>query len=476
MEQLKQLYEQTFQVRPECVEPIAGAGSSRHYFRLRGVADVIGTVGTSKRENDAFRYLAGYFRGLSLPVPVVYAVSSDGMCYLQSDVGRDSLYSLLSAGDKGPESVEPLLFRVMELLPRFQYVASGSFDASYCFPRAAMDERAVMWDLNYFKYSFLKTTGVDFDEDRLEDDLLRIASVVSENPDGTLMLRDFQSRNVMIRDGRPSVIDFQGARLGDGLYDVASFVWQARAGFPDDLRRRLVDVYRRAVVGLTGCEPCNFERRLDVMVLFRTLQVLGAYGFRGYFEHKAQFMVTIPRAVATLRDVIDRLPTGLAPYLMSVLREVVALPRFAGNASSEGLTVTVMSFSYRKGIPDDFSGNGGGFVFDCRSMHNPGRYDRYKSLTGRDAPVIEFLEQQGEIEGFLDNCYRLVDPSVECYVRRGFSDLMVCFGCTGGRHRSVYGAERMARHLSQKYGVRVRLIHREQGITEVLNPLSVGML
>lgn len=469
MERLLKFYESEYGSIPEKIDAIAGAGSSRRYYRMDGL---IGTVGTSKRENDAFIYLSGYFHERGLPVPEVYGVSTDRMRYIQQDLGSESLYSMIAGDDPEKHLTEPLLHKVMELLPRFHYCVDESFDSSRCYPRASMDERAAMWDLNYFKYMFLKTTGLDFDEDLLENDMQQLARMVSSNPEGTLMLRDFQSRNIMISDeDKPYVIDYQGARLGDGLYDIASFVWQARAGFNPDLKSRLVETYRKAVVALTGHEPENFYRRLDIMVLFRTLQVLGAYGFRGYFEHKAQFLVSIPQAIANLRDVLDRLPEDVAPYLQSVLKEMVGLPAFRTETQKDGLTVTVMSFSYKKGIPDDLSGNGGGFVFDCRGMHNPGRYDRYKSLTGRDLPVIEFLEEQGEIQRFMDNCYGLVDPSVECYLRRGFTDLMVCFGCTGGQHRSVYGAEHMALHLRDKYGVRVHLVHREQCIDQIILPL-----
>lgn len=463
MERLLNFFEATFGSKPVSCESIDGAGSSRRYSRMDGV---IGTIGTSRRENEAFVYLSDYFGKRGLPVPSVYAVSEDGMCYFQNDLGSVSLYSLIASG----HCSEDLLDRVMTMLPHFHYSPDKTFDSSKCFPRPSMDERSAMWDLNYFKYSFLKTTGLDFDEELLENDMQEIAKIVSANPDGTLMLRDFQSRNVMVCDGEPFVIDFQGARLGDGLYDVASFVWQARAGFSEDVRSHLVETYRKSVVSLKGREPEEFYKRLDLMILFRTLQVLGAYGFRGYFEHKAQFLVSINQAIENLHDILRRLPDDFVPYLQTVLRKLVALPRFYMPKLVDGLTVTVMSFSYKKGIPDDLSGNGGGFVFDCRGMHNPGRYDRYKPLTGRDPDVIDFLEDRGEIQKFMDNCFNLVDPTVECYIRRGFTNLMVCFGCTGGQHRSVYGAEHMALHIKEKFGITVHLIHREQNIDELIIP------
>lgn len=469
MQRLINLYAKRFGAEPTSITPIAGEGSNRKYYLLDGVKRCVATIGLQQRENDAFIYLSGYFRRRNLPVPEVYAVSDDMMAYLQEDVGEKSVYDELCAHDGDAASIESLLMEIMNILPRFHYCVGEDFDSSKCYPLPAMDRQAIMWDLNYFKYCFLKPVGMEFDEPALEKDFITLAEQLSSNPDNTLLLRDFQSRNVMLdSENKPSVIDFQGARLGDGLYDVASFVWQARANYSEEIKRRLVESYRHAVVELTGNEPKDFDRRLSLMIFFRTLQVLGAYGFRGYVQGKTRFIASIPGAIVNLRDVLSELPFDFCPYLVAVLQEMVSLPSLQPVADGDGLTVTVMSFSYKKGLPVDNSGNGGGFVFDCRGMHNPGRYDQYKPLTGRDRPVIDFLEERGEIQKFLSNCYELVDMSVETYIRRGFSSLMVCFGCTGGQHRSVYGAEHMARYLSGKFGVRVRLIHREQGINELI--------
>lgn len=466
MDRLIELYRNKYGSEPISVKELTADGSPRRYYRLSGDADVIGTIGTSIRENEAFIAWDAHFSSLGLPVPEVLAVSSDSMAYLQQDLGNTSLYSLISASG-GDVAYRDVIRHVMDILPVFHYSVEG-FDWSKCYPREAMDHKAVMWDLNYFKYCFLKASGLEFDEDKLESDFERLASLLTDNPENTLMLRDFQSRNVMVdRAGTPYVIDFQGARRGCGLYDVASFLWQARAGFDDDLRFEMMDLYRLSAERICGKMIDSFEPRVRLMALFRMLQVLGAYGFRGFVERKSMFLASIRQAVAnlaTLLDVID----SQAPYLRLVLAQLVALPRFAMEESHVGLTVTVMSFSYKKGIPEDMSGNGGGFVFDCRAVHNPGRYDEYKSLTGMDAPVIDFLEADGEMVRFMDGCYGLVDPSVSRYIERGFTNLMVCFGCTGGQHRSVYGAEHMARHLNEKYGVRVRLIHRERNVDKTL--------
>ena len=464
---LIRLYRERFGAEPDSVDALPAAGSDRRYFRLRGATTVIGTDGTDVRENEAFIYLARVFANLGLPVPEVLAVSKDRYSYLQTDLGDISLYSLIERQGPQSEKVERNIGQVMRALPGFHYTAASVTDFNRCYPRAAMDMRAALWDLNYFKYCFLKPSGTEFDEDLLENALHQFASEVSANPDGTMMLRDMQSRNVMIHANAPYIIDFQGARAGQGLYDVASMLWQARAGLTDEQRMRFAGIYRRSAEGLTGKPIADFERKLLKMALFRTLQVLGAYGFRGYVEHRAMFLSSISQAVANLRRLIA--DNTLAPdYLTEVLRRMTSQPQFAEEPRAEGLTVRVTSFSYKRGIPDDLTGNGGGFVFDCRAIHNPGRYDQYKQLTGRDREVIEFLERESEMPTFMAECEAMVDRAVAKYMARGFTSLMVNFGCTGGRHRSVYGAEHLARHINEKFGVRVRLIHREQQIDETL--------
>jgi len=288
------------------------------------------------------------------------------------------------------------------------------------------------------------------------------------------MYRDFQSRNVMIKDDKPFFIDFQGGRRGPFEYDVVSFLWQAKAAFPKVLKDELIDVYLKAVAKYVEVDTERFKSALKEFVLLRTLQVLGAYGFRGKFERKSHFLQSIPYALANLEDLLDT-PCENYPYLNRILRELIAhekemsvsVKKVSDIVSS--LTVTVTSFSYKKGIPEDTSGNGGGFVFDCRAMENPGRYAEYKTLTGLDKPVIDFLESRGEIQQFLEHCYALVDPSVQCYDSRGFTSLMVNFGCTGGQHRSVYSAQHLAEHIKKRFpNVTVHLIHREQNIDVIL--------
>jgi Predicted P-loop-containing kinase len=323
-----------------------------------------------------------------------------------------------------------------------------------------------MWDLNYFKYCFLKATGLDFQEDRLEDDFQKMADVLMRSQSATFMYRDFQSRNVMIKDGEPYFIDFQGGRKGPFYYDVASFLWQAKARYPDSLRQELLKEYLLALRDYKPIDEKYFYSQLRHFVLFRTLQVLGAYGFRGYFEKKPHFIQSVPFAIENLRELLENDYTEY-PYLCGVLKQLTEMKQFTDDLKKRQLTVRVMSFAYKKGIPEDTTGNGGGYVFDCRAVNNPGKYDRYKPFIGIDEPVIKFLEDDGEILVFLEHVYALVDASVKRYIERGFSNLQICFGCTGGRHRSVYSAQHLAEHLNKKFGVRVELVHREQNIEQM---------
>lgn len=340
-------------------------------------------------------------------------------------------------------------------------------DFGYCYPLAEFNRRSILWDLNYFKYCFLKTTGLEFQENLLEDDFEHMADALLQIQPQVFMYRDFQSRNVMLREGKPYFIDFQGGRKGPFYYDVASFLWQAKANYPDSLRQELIDEYLDALQPYHAIGKEQFLATLRHFVLFRTLQVLGAYGFRGYFEKKAHFIQSVPYAIENLRQLLET-DFPEYPYLCLVLRKLTELPQFASVHNRRKLTVRVMSFSYKKGIPEDPSGNGGGYVFDCRAVHNPGKYEQYKQLTGRDKPVIDFLEQDGEILRFLEHVDALVDAHVQRFLERGFTNLSICFGCTGGQHRSVYSAEHVARHLNEKFGVRIQLIHREQHIEQTL--------
>ena len=473
---LNSLYTQATGVLPDKIVELTGSGSNRRYFRLEGIKGTyIGVVGESIEENDAFIGLSRHFGERNLPVPRVIAVSEKHDAYLQDYLGDTLLFDAIANGRAtGVFSYEEkrLLTLAIRALADIQYRGAEQLDFNICYPLPAFDRRTVMWDLNYFKYNFLKLSGIAFNESRLEDDFERLADSLLNSDYSTFMYRDFQSRNVMIKDGKPWFIDFQGGRRGPAEYDVASFLWQARANIPCDLRERLIDEYLDSASRYAAIDRDQFKSRLRDFVLFRLLQVLGAYGFRGLYEKKTHFIESIPPALGKIEELLAANGFGCYPTLVDLLRQLA--DNFRPAPTSNHLIVTIRSFSYKRGLPGDASGNGGGFVFDCRGMHNPGRYEEYKRLTGMDAPVIDFLEARGEVQPFLGHCYGLVDSSVEVYLRRGFTSLTIDFGCTGGQHRSVYCAEKMAAHLSEKYGVDVRLLHREQNVEKHYAPTAAN--
>lgn len=468
---LSELYITYTNEEPQNIEELPSSGSNRRYFRLSGKQSLIGVIGTCKEENEAFLYMDAHFISKGLPVPKVLLHSEDKMAYIQEDLGDTLLFNAIEKGRKTTvfsEEEKILLSKTIRLLPDIQFAGADGMDFSKCYPASEFNARSILWDLNYFKYCFLKATGMEFLEDKLEDDFQRLTDVLLRSSSATFMYRDFQSRNVMIKDGEPWFIDFQGGRKGPVFYDVASFLWQAKANLPDSLRGELLEDYINALRKYTPVDKEYFYAQLRHFVLFRTLQVLGAYGFRGYFEKKPHFIQSVPFAIANLRSLLTA-PYPEYPYLNKILKELVGLKQFTDDLQKHTLTVRVMSFAYKKGIPNDPSGNGGGFVFDCRAVNNPGKYERYKPFTGLDAQVIKFLEDDGEILTFIDHAYAMVDASVKRYVERGFTNLMVSFGCTGGQHRSVYCAQHMAEHINKKFNVKVELVHREQNIEQTFN-------
>lgn len=510
MDKLIELYTEWAGAEPAGVEKLPVQGSNRAYYRLTDAdgMSVVGCVGTSRDENHAFIYLAHHFAKRRIPVPKLLAVSGDELRYLQEDLGKQSLFDAIrggrEAGGRYNQREKRLLVSAIRELPNIQLRGARGLDWSNCYPQPEFDIDSVLFDLNYFKYCFLKPTELDFHELKLEANFRLFAKDLTSEPMDSFLYRDFQARNIMLdANDHPYFIDFQGGRKGPFYYDLASFLWQASAKYSFKLRRELVYEYYDALKNYTEVPSVrHFVNRLSLFVLFRTLQVLGAYGFRGYFERKKHFLDSIPPAIQNLRDVLKMGEKVFPyPYMLEMLRRLTELPRFAqleqpavnradgfritaqniyrahpqdGPATyskydGKGpLVVRVYSFSYRKGIPEDPSGNGGGYVFDCRSTHNPGRYEPYKKLTGLDEPVIRFLEDDGEILQFLESVYRLADHHVKRYIQRGFTSLMFSFGCTGGQHRSVYSAQHLAEHLHNKFGVEVIVNHREQNICQVL--------
>jgi len=457
-EQLSDLFASVTGAAPVSIAKLPSSGSNRQYFRLEGAGcRLIGTVGTVEAENRAFCTLSKHFREKGIPVPAVVACSADGMCYLQEDLGDVSLFD--------DRDNREMLLSTIRLLPKIQLLGDSGLDYSVCYPQPSFDERMISFDLNYFKYCFLKLTGVEFNEITLDDEFRRMTSILMGADLWGFMYRDFQARNVVLKDGIPWFIDFQGGRRGPLWYDLASFVYQAKANYSESLRKELIDNYLDALGDYIEVDRGKFLGTLRHFVLFRTLQVLGAYGFRGLIERKPHFLQSIPYAMDNLRGLLSETFTEY-PYLCGLLSQIARMPKFCRkeDPSAEGvLNLRVYSFSYRKGIPDDLSGNGGGYVFDCRGIENPGRYERFKQSTGMDPDVIQFLDAQPDTEKLLNNIYSLADAHVENYLQRGFTSLMFSCGCTGGQHRSVYCAQHLADHLRGKYPqANVILCHREQ--------------
>ena len=478
MDVLQRLFEQRFHMPAERVQPLQGqlGGSGRRIVRLSGgkpgeTISAIGILYDVREENVAFLEFSRHFRRHGLPVPEIYAEDLSHGAYLEQDLGDTTLFEFLSQHRSGAAIANPAVEvyrKVVALLPRFQVQAGRDLNYKVCYPRASFDRQSIAWDLNYFKYYFLRLAGIPFNEQALEDDFSRLTKfLLSANRD-YFLYRDFQSRNIMLCGSDPFFLDYQGGRKGALQYDIASLLYDAKADLPPDLRQQLLDLY---LDSLANCfsgsklpeDRAAFMHHYYAYVYVRIMQALGAYGFRGFYERKTHFLQSVPYALRNIRWLLHNVELPIAlPTLTEAFKTMVASEKLQGVASAAGkLTVRVSSFSFHRGLPKDDTGNGGGFIFDGRSLPNPGREERFKVLTGKDAPVSEYLEQQDSVRQFLASVIALVDSSVSNYQSRGFKDLMVSFGCTGGQHRSVYLAEQLARHLRGSNGVEVILHHRE---------------
>jgi aminoglycoside/choline kinase family phosphotransferase len=476
MEVLKRLFEQHFHSPVERVQPLQGqlGGSGRKIVRLSSEKlSAIGILYGVREENVAFLEFSRHFRLRGLPVPEIYAEDLSQGAYLEEDFGSTTLFEFLSDHRNGatiaPEAIAAYR-RVVAVLPRFQVEAGRDLNYKVCYPRASFDRQSIAWDLNYFKYYFLRLAGIPFNEQALERDFTRLTKLLLSASRDYFLYRDFQSRNIMLRkilnEDQPFFLDYQGGRKGALQYDIASLLYDAKADLPPEFRQQLLDHYLDSLAGFVDLDRSAFMQHYYAYVYVRIMQALGAYGFRGFYERKEHFLQSVPYALKNIRWLLHNVELPIAlPTLMEAFKSVVASEKLQGLASSsepEKLTVRVYSFSFHRGLPQDESGNGGGFVFDGRSLPNPGREERFKTLTGKDAPVIDYLNQQESVHRFLASVISLVDASISTYQDRGFKHLMVSFGCTGGQHRSVYLAEQLAKHLRASDGVEVVVHHREQ--------------
>jgi aminoglycoside/choline kinase family phosphotransferase len=469
MDVLQQLFEQHFHAPATRVQQLQGelGGSGRKIIRLANdTASAIGILYNVREENVAFLEFSRYFRAHGLPVPEIYGEDLNHGAYLEEDFGDTSLFEFLSRHRTG-ETIAPAVVdayrKVVAILPRFQVEAGKDLNYKVCYPRASFDRQSIAWDLNYFKYYFLRLAGIPFSEQALEDDFSRLTKFLLSAPHDYFLYRDFQSRNIMLRDGQPHFLDYQGGRKGALQYDIASLLYDAKADLPPDLRQQLLDNYLDALAGFLPLDRAAFMQYYYAYVYIRIMQALGAYGFRGFYERKVHFLQSVPYALKNLRWLLHnvKLPIAL-PTLLDAFNSMLASEKLQALASdADNLVVRIFSFSFHRGLPKDDTGNGGGFVFDGRSLPNPGREERFKSLTGRDAPVIEYLNQQESVHQFFASVLSLVDASITEYQRRHFKNLMVSFGCTGGQHRSVYLAEQLAKRLRNRPGVEVAVHHRE---------------
>ena len=469
MDVLQKLFEQRFGRPASRIEPLQGelGGSGRKIIRLANdEVSAIGILYNVREENVAFLSFSKHFRKHGLPVPEIYAEDLERGAYLEEDGGDTTLFEFLAKHRQG-ETIAPTAIeayrKAIGVLPHFQIEAGRDLDYSVCYPRGSFDRQSIAWDLNYFKYYFLRLAGISFSEQALEDDFDSLTNFLLSADRDYFMYRDFQSRNILLRNGQPFFLDYQGGRKGALQYDVASLLYDAKADLPPELRQQLLDLYLEQIADTIKIDREAFLHYFYAYVYVRILQALGAYGFRGFYERKAHFLQSVPYALKNQRWLLHnvKLPIAL-PSLMEAFNRMLASEKLQGLASeADNLRVRIMSFSFHRGMPKDESGNGGGFVFDGRSLPNPGREERFKALTGKDAPVIDYLNQQESVHQFLASVMSLIDASVNNYQRRGFKSLMVSFGCTGGQHRSVFLAEQVARRLRGRSGVEVVVQHRE---------------
>ncbi|MFZ0744755.1 MAG: RNase adapter RapZ [Terracidiphilus sp.] len=469
MDVLERLFEQHFKLRAEHVRPLQGqlGGSGRAIVRLDGGGfSAIGILGSVREENVAFLEFSRHFHRLGLPVPEIYAEDLSNGAYLEEDLGDTTLFEFLAGNRAGvtiaPQAVEAYR-KVVAVLPRFQVEAGRDLNYKVCYPRASFDRQSISWDLNYFKYYFLRLAGVPFNEQALEQDFGRLTKFLLCASHDYFLYRDFQSRNIMLRAGLPFFLDYQGGRKGALQYDIASLLYDGKADLPPELRQELLDYYLDCLGGFIELKRDAFMEHYYAYVYVRLMQALGAYGFRGFYERRAHFLQSVPYALKSLRWLAHHVQLPIAlPALMDAFHGMLASEKLQGLASSaEDLRVRIFSFSFHRETPTDETGNGGGYVFDARSLPNPGRQEQFRVLTGKDAPVIDYLNQQESVHQFLAHVLSLVDASVSAYQRRGFKSLMVSFGCTGGQHRSVYLAEQLAKHLRDSNGVEVVVRHIE---------------
>ncbi len=463
---LMELFTQWSGEQVQSISTLPASGSYREYIRISSAnKSAMGVYNADKKENAAYLGFSDHFLNKQLKVPEIYSRNEEECIYLIEDLGSTTLFDYLEKmrmEDRFSSDLLDIYKKTVRELVKFQIYGGKDLDYNLCYPRKAFDRQSMHWDLSYFKYYFLKLAQIPFDEQTLEDDFNTLMDYLLAADQEYFLYRDFQSRNIMVKNGEPWFIDFQGGRKGALHYDLASLLYDGKADLPNPVREQLFDEYLLELKQHIEVDPQEFKNQYTAFVYIRIMQAMGAYGFRGFYEKKEHFLKSIPYALKNISYLLENhaLPINI-PELTNVLHSLIESEKLK---QINALTVTINSFSYKRGIPFDMSGNGGGFVFDCRAIHNPGRYPEYKHVTGKDPEVIDFFANEPEMHEFLDDVYSIVSKSVEKYISRGFKHLMVNFGCTGGQHRSVYSAENLARYLKEKYAVSIQLRHIEQEI------------
>jgi aminoglycoside/choline kinase family phosphotransferase len=469
MDVLQKLFEEHFHSLPTRVQPVQGelGGSGRRIIRLANDNDsAVGILYGVREENIAFLEFSRHFRRHGLPVPEIYGEDLGQGAYLEEDLGDTTLFERLSKNRAGVNIAAGVLQayrKVVAALPRFQIEAGRDLDYTVCYPCGSFDRQSITWDLNYFKYYFLRLASIPFNELALENDFGRLADFLLSAPRDYFLYRDFQSRNILMRRDEPYFVDYQGGRKGALQYDIASLLFDAKADLPPEVRKQLLDDYLDCLAGFVDLDREAFLHYYYAYVYIRILQALGAYGFRGFYERRTHFLQSVPYALKNLRWLVHnaKLPIEL-PTLMEAFTSMLASEKLQGLASeAQNLVLRIFSFSFHRGLPEDDSGNGGGFVFDGRNLPNPGREEHFKQLTGKDEPVMEYLNRQESVHQFLASVFSLVDACVNNYQQRGFKNLMVSFGCTGGQHRSVFLAQQLAKRMRERTGLEVVVRHLE---------------
>jgi aminoglycoside/choline kinase family phosphotransferase len=465
-EELQELFRQHFGIQAHKINELPRSPSHRRYFRMEGQdAGCIGAISPDPLITKAFLRFTEHFRNKGLNVPELYAVQEEKGIYLLEDLGDLMLKHLVDQDrEEGsfPGKVRPFYHSTLEHLLRFQVEGHAGLDYSVCVPRMEFDRQSVLWDLSHFKYFFLNLLGIPFDEQKLEDDFHFFASYLMNASRDHFLYRDFQARNILVRDEALFFIDYQGGRMGALQYDVASLLFEARVDLPSDFRVELLQYYLEKLGRVNKNDAEEFQKYYYGFVLVRILQAMGAYGIRGIIENIPLFLQSIPFAIQNIGWLLDKsLVLEGMPELTKCLQQIAVMPGWQTAAAEEQLTVSINSFSYKLGIPRDYSGHGGGYIFDCRTLPNPGRIEVYKKSTGRDKDVIDFMTGKQEVSDFLGKIFALVDQSVEVYMQREYTNLMINFGCTGGQHRSVYCAEQLRAYLLKNHPVNVILKHRE---------------